>query len=263
MTEMTNHWEIPAQRLSQINDLIKSRGAISVTEIAELLGISESTVRRDLKKLGDFGLVQRSYGGAVAVESTTHEPLFTERRRHNPKEKLAIGRYSLKFIEPGQSVIFDSSSTVLALVEAFRKHPVHITAITNDLNIGSDLSNLQDVKVLIAGGEIRPGSQTLWGYTAQAFLKNIHADIAFMGIHAITENTLSDTSLRIAEMKRAIMNAAKRVILLADHSKFGPPAFIEVGRLNLITDLVTNNGIPQKALDTIKRASKKTYVHVV
>lgn len=263
MTETFGSWEIPAQRLSRISDLIKTRGAVSVSEISEVLGISESTVRRDLNKLNDFGLVERTYGGAVAVEYTTHEPHFNERRHHNTKEKFVIGHYSLRFIEPGQSVIFDSSSTVLALVEAFREQPVQITAVTNDLHIASDLSNIQDIEVLVTGGEIRPGSQTLWGSTAQTFLKNIHADIAVMGIHAITGITLSDTSVRIAEMKKAIMNAANRIVLLADHSKFGTPAFIEVGSLEHIADLVTNTSIPDKALETIKRTSKQTHVHLV
>lgn len=263
MANTTDHWEIPALRLTRINDLVKTRGAVSVSEIASLLGISESTVRRDLQKLSENGLVRRSHGGAISGENTPHEPVFAERLHHNQEEKIRIGRYALQFIQPGQSVIFDSSSTVLAVVEALREQPIPIIAVTNDINIASELSTITDVQVHVIGGEIRPGSFTLYGSQAQSFLSTIHADLVLMGIHAITGITLSDTSMRIVAMKKAILRATHRVVLLADYSKFGPVAFIEVGSLHLVHDLVTNQSAQKGALEAIGRDSKGTRIHLV
>jgi DeoR family transcriptional regulator of aga operon len=263
MANENDHWEIPAQRLAMIGEIIRSRGAVSVPELADMLSTSEATIRRDLRKLSEDGLINRSHGGAVSIGFTTHEPLFTERRVHNQEEKMRIGQYSLRFIKPGQSVIFDSSSTVLAVVEELRKQPVPITAITNDVQIAASLSEIPGIEVVVTGGEIRPGSFTLWGTHAQNLLKSIHADLAIMGIHAITGIHLSDTNLRVAAMKRAIIIAAYRVVLLADSSKFGPSAFIEVPDLTYIQDLVTDTSAPKTALEAIARDSKQTSIHLV
>jgi DeoR/GlpR family transcriptional regulator of sugar metabolism len=150
MTNQNDHWEIPALRLTRISDLVKTRGAVSVSEIASLLGISESTVRRDLQKLNENGILRRSHGGAISVENTSHEFVFTERQHHNQEEKSRIGRFALQFIQPGQSVIFDSSSTVLAVVEALREQPIPIIAVTND-KTSFELSTIPDVQVHVTG----------------------------------------------------------------------------------------------------------------
>jgi DeoR family transcriptional regulator of aga operon len=228
-----------------------------------MLGISESTVRRDLQKLSESGVVRRSHGGAILAEYTSHEPMFAERRQQNQDEKIRIGRFARQFIQPGQSVIFDSSSTVLTVVEALREQPLPIIAVTNDINIASELSAIPEIQVHVTGGEIRPGSFTLYGSQAQSFLSSIHADVALMGIHAITGIKLSDSSIRIVAMKKMILNSARRIILLADHSKFGPSAFIEVENLHMVHDLVTTDLAPKGALEVINRDSKHTLVHLI
>jgi DeoR family transcriptional regulator of aga operon len=102
---------------------------------------------------------------------------------------------------------------------------------------------------VVPGGEIRDGSFTLLGSYTQTFLNGLHVDVAFVGIHAVTGDVLSESSLDAVEAKRAMVRAAHRVVLLADHSKFRPPSFFEVARLAGIDDLVTDGAAPPEALE--------------
>lgn len=254
--------KIPAQRRTELLELLRSRGFASIPEIAAAIGASDSTVRRDLDRLASEGIVHRSHGGASTVERTAFEPLFRDRRLHNPEEKARIGRHAVTLLERGQSVIFDSSSTVLSAVEIFSQSPIPITAITNDVNIASVLATIPEVTVVVPSGEIRAGSFTLVGSTTQSFISRLHVDVALIGIHAITNTILSEGGLQVAEVKRAMIGAARRIVLLADHSKFGPAAFFEVAQTDVIHELITDTATPESALDALV-ASTETQVHAV
>ena len=206
--------------------------------------------------------MERSHGGAIIAEQTTFEPLFEERRKHHTEEKERIGEYAAGLIGVGQSVIFDSSSTVLAAVEAFGRRTAKITAVTNDIHIASVLAEASDVSVVMPGGEVREGSFTLLGPSTRQFLERLHVDTVFLGVHAISGGVLSDASLSVVEAKRGMISAARRVVLLADHGKFGSPAFYEIGGMNLVDDLVTDRSAPEEALEEI-RESGSTRVHLV
>lgn len=254
--------KIPVQRQAEVRSLLGRRGAASIPDIAAALDVSPSTVRRDLDELAKEGFVRRSHGGAVTVERTTGELLFKDRRRQNRREKARIGAYAVALLEQEQSVLFDSSSTVLSAAEALQEMCLKITAVTNDVNVASVLAETPDVSVIVPGGEIREGSFTLLGPYTQTFLDSLHVDVALMGIHAITGATLSESSLSVVEAKRAMIRAARRIILLADHSKFCSPAFFEVARLEEVQDLITDEATPQSALEPA-RASGRLRVHVV
>jgi DeoR family transcriptional regulator of aga operon len=242
---------IPAERRGEIRRLLSRRGAASISEISAELGVSASTVRRDLDELDREGDVRRSHGGATTVERTAFEFRFEDRRRHNSSEKNRIGEYAAGLLEVGQSVIFDSSTTVLAAAEALGRRPVEITGVTNDVGTARVLAEVPSVNVVMPGGNIRDGSFTLLGAHTQVFLESLHADVALMGIHAISGDVLSESSLELVEAKRAMMRAARRVILLADRSKFRPPAFFEVARLDLVDDIITDGAIPSGALEAV------------
>ena len=280
--------KIPAHRRSELRDLLRGRGAASIAEISVALGVSASTVRRDLDELDREGLVRRSHGGAVSAERaerTTFEFRFEDRRRHNAREKSSIGGYAASLLEAGQSVLFDSSSTVLCAAEALAETPpvgtpvgtpngapgrtpghaltTGITAVTNDVNVACVLAGLPGASVVVPGGEVRDGSFTLLGPYTQRFLDGLHVDVALMGVHAISGEVLTESSLSAAEAKRAMMRAARRVVLLADNSKFRPPAFFEVARVSDVHDLVTDEATPRAALVEAANASGALRVHVV
>ena len=252
--------KIPAQRRAEIRALLGRRGAASIAEISTALGVSGSTVRRDLDELDREGAVRRSHGGAVTVEGTAFEHRFEDRRNHSPAEKGRIGAHAVTLLERGQSVVFDSSSTVLGAAEALGRRKLELTAVTNDVGIASVLAETAGVSVVVPGGEIRDGSLTLLGPYTQTFLDGLHVDVAFMGIHAVTGDVLSESSLDVVEAKRAMMRAARRVVLLADHTKFRPPSFFEVARLDGVDDLVTDEAAPPEALEAAREAGLRVHL---
>lgn len=234
---------IPAQRRAIVLDHIRQRGAASIQELSEAVGISISTVRRDLEHLEERGYLERSHGGALIQKQmqSTFEPEAAISAQFARAEKEAIGQVAAATLRSGESVIFDSSSTVLAAARACVEHNLALTAVTNDLGIGQALAGSSNVRVVVLGGTVRAGSLTMVGEPGQAFLAILSADVAFIGTHAISGAGLTETSLETAAMKRAMIAAARRVVLLADASKFQPAAFCRICDLTAVHEVVTDD----------------------
>jgi DeoR family transcriptional regulator of aga operon len=233
---------IPAQRRAFMLEHIRKRGAASIQELSEATGISISTVRRDLEHLEERGYLERSHGGALIQKElqSTFEPEAAITAEFDRPEKEAIGRAAADALRSGESVIFDSSSTVLAAARRCVERKIALTAVTNDLGIGQTLAVSNDIRVVILGGTLRAGSLTAVGEPGQDFLSNLSADIAFIGTHALSGTSLTETSLEAAAMKRAMIAAARRVVLLADASKFRPAAFCRICDISAIHELITD-----------------------
>ena len=137
-------------------------------------------------------------------------------------------------------MIFDSSSTVLAAARASVERDIALTAVTNDLGIGEALSASSRIRVLCLGGTVRPDS-TVLGEPGESFLGNLKVHVAFIGTYAISGGAVTETSLEAAAMKRAMISAARRVVLLADASKFGAAAFCKICELTAVHELITDD----------------------
>ncbi len=233
---------IPAQRRNLILELIRQKGVISVHELSNITGVSLPTIRRDLDWLAKSGAVQRSHGGATlkTAPGTTYEPDYHIASRIARKEKATIGKLAADQLQDNQSVIFDSSSTVYEAAYQVVEKGLKLTAVTNDIRIGALLAGNPSIHLLVSGGSLRPGSFTLIGEPGTSFLRNLHVDVALMGIHAINDSSCCDTSLEVAYAKRYMAAAAKKVVVLADASKFGHIAFYNAfdvdDKFTIITD---------------------------
>jgi DeoR family transcriptional regulator of aga operon len=234
---------IPAQRRAFMLEQIRQRGAASIQELADELKISISTVRRDLEHLEERGYLERAHGGALIQKQlqSTFEPEAAIAAEFDREEKEAIGLAAAALVPSGASVIFDSSSTVLAAARACVERGVALTAVTNDLRIGQILSSATEMRIVMLGGTLRAGSFTAMGEPGESFLANLNTDIAFIGTHAISNLKLTETSLEAAAMKRAMINAARRVILLADASKFRAAAFCHICEMKDIHEMITDD----------------------
>jgi len=263
---------IPEQRRTLIYNLIQQRGSVSVQELADLSGASISTIRRDLDELARRGTIERTHGGAILTlaQQTTFEPAYKIASRMFTGEKAAIGRTCTDLLEQGQSVIFDSSSTVYQAARAVVDRKFTMLALTNDINIAAALANSSSIQLKVIGGSLRPGSYTLLGDPGLSFLNQLHVDVCLLGIQSIgghltgntgdaADGTLSDTSLEVAAMKRAMIQAARKTVVLADSSKFGPPAFSDVSDFSTIDVLITDSGIKPAQ----KRALESAGVQVI
>ena len=240
-----NH--IPEQRKIRICDLIRERGLVSIKELALSLGASEPTIRRDLDELKRRGSITRIHGGAIIERSlrTTFEPAYDYASKMSYTEKLAIGEYAASRIEDGQSVIFDSSSTVCEAARFAAEKGKKITAITNDVNTARVLAQSSSVKVIMLGGTIRVGSYTALGEPGISFLERLHVDVTILGIHAICDGKLSDTCVEVAAMKNRMIQAGREIMILADSTKFAIAAFCDVCILSETTEIITDWGITE------------------
>jgi len=253
---------IPVQRRGLLLDFLRQRGAASVNDIADAIGASLATVRRDLEQLEGEGYLSRTRGGALVQETsaTTFEPDSEIAAEVARAEKTAIGRAAVATLEPGDSVIFDSGSTVYMAALAAADAGLPLTAVTNDLRIGLSLSKASQLHLIVLGGMVRRGSPTMVGDPARALLGDLRADVAFIGTHAISEGVLSDTSMEIAAMKRAMIAAARRVVLLVDSTKFRPAAFFKICDLSMVHEVFTDSGARAEHLEFLRERGVRTTV---
>ncbi len=241
-TQKSSHI-IPVQRRSRIIELIRLKGFISVQELSETVCVSLPTIRRDLASIAKSGIIQRSHGGATLKtnQGTTFEPDYQTAALIAQREKAAIGRLAASRLNNNQSVIFDSSSTVYEAARQAVENNLMLTAVTNDLRIAELLASGSSINLLVSGGSLRQGSYSLFGEPGTSFLQNLHVDIAFIGIHAITKTACCDTSLEVAYIKRYMAMAAEKVIVLADASKFGAVAFFNAFEFEKSFEIITDS----------------------
>jgi DeoR family transcriptional regulator of aga operon len=236
---------IAAQRRALILEHLRREGGDSIAALAQTIQVSPSTIRRDLDFLVRGGYILRSHGGAVLNEPqrTTFEPRREIVAHVAHAAKAAIGVRAAELLEPGQSVIFDSSSTVYEAAKAVVARKLRLTACTNDIGTASVLAGSQSLQLVVLGGTNRPGSLTLIGDPGLSFLERLHADVALIGIHSLFGERLTETSIELAAMKRRMIECATRAVVLADSSKFKHPAFCDVAPIASVHAVITDSGI--------------------
>jgi DeoR/GlpR family transcriptional regulator of sugar metabolism len=236
---------IPAKRRAMILEYLQANGASSVQALADAVGGSQSTIRRDLDHLTEAGYLERTHGGALLVSplraSFEREPALNAHLQQ--AQKAAIGRAAAGRLSGRDSVIFDSSSTVLEAARATAWRDLPLTVVTNDLEIARIGADIPRWRVIVAGGTLRPASSTMLGEPADALLGTIHADLCFIGAYAVAGGLLTDATMEVASTKRAMIRAARRMILLVDSSKFRAPAFSTFGNLSEIEEVITDEGV--------------------
>ncbi len=245
---------IPAQRRKLILGLIRQKGVLSVHELADVIEVSQPTIRRDLDWLAKTGDIERSHGGAILKEfpGTTYEPDHHITANIARQEKAAIAKLAVEQLRDNQSVIFDSSTTVFQAAQLVAEKKLNITVVTNDIRISELFAGSSTVRLIVCGGTIRPGSYSLVGEPGIGFLQQLKVDVAIMGIHALNDACCYDTSLEIAYIKRHMVAAAKKVMVLADSSKFGKVAFFKAFDIDERVEVFTNCLPPTSMQRTIE-----------
>jgi DeoR/GlpR family transcriptional regulator of sugar metabolism len=236
---------IPAKRRAMILEYLQANGVSSVQELVDATGGSQSTIRRDLDHLTEAGYVERTHGGAFLVPplraSFEREPALNAHLQQ--AQKAAIGRVAAERLSAHDSVIFDSSTTVLEAVKAVALRDLPLTVVTNDLEIAQIGAHVPRWRVVVAGGTLRPASNTMLGEPGEAFFGQIHADLCFIGTYAVSGDLLTDATMDVAATKRAMIRSARRTIVLVDSSKFRAPAFTTFTTLAKIEEVITDDGI--------------------
>lgn len=230
---------------------ISTSGSCSVADLARRLDVSGETIRRDIKRMASQGLVRKVHGGAT-LPGPLHEASFEQRMTENADAKEAIARAAVAHIGDGETLSFDTGTTTayVARMLAMRRG---LTVITNSLDIARTMAG--NNQVFMAGGELHVELGATLGIATAEFVSQFRVRTAFLSAGAIDAmDGLMDFDMAEAQFSRALMEAAERVIVVADHSKFGKRALVRACELNRIDMLITDKAPPQALAERLDEA---------
>ncbi len=241
-----------SKRQEEILDLAKLEGRLFVDDLASRYDVSPQTIRKDLNTLCDTKKLRRTHGGAIMTSGT--ENLEYEQRRHiAEEEKAAIGRAAAALIPNGGSLFINIGTTTEAVGEALYDHE-KLMLITNNINVANRLRMLTEMEVVIAGGVVRSSDGGIVGEAAVDFIRQFKVDYAVIGVSGIDEDgSLLDFDYREVKVARAIIENARKVILVADSTKFEVSAPVRISDISQIDCFVTDVNAPKKFLDLCAR----------
>lgn len=240
------------ERQKRIEDYLQKVEFASLDELSEQLDASVSTVRRDLTLLEAKGAVQRTHGGARLVEPRSDEFAFSARDTHELSEKEAIGRACAALIKPNQSLILDAGTTIYHVARHLDLANKTLQIVTNSLPVANLFAAAQRIEVVVSGGVIYPRLGVLVGPMAVEMFSKIHADVAIMSAGGITIEGLTNSHGLLIDIQRAMMQAARRVIVCLDHTKFGRQSVSALCGLERIHTIVTDSAAPTELVAALR-----------
>ncbi len=233
-------------RLDQIVAFLKSHSLATVEQLVEAIDASPATIRRDLIKLDEQGVISRSHGGVALRRFVPVQPTTDEKQLRNRQEKLAIARHAASLVQPGNAVVLDAGTTMLELARSLTHLPLRV--ITVDLHIALYLSAFKQIEVTIIGGRIDDSSQSCIGEHGRRMLRSVWPDIAFMSCNSWSvEAGVTTPTEEKSGLKQDIIATARRKVLLADSSKYGKSSLFSVASLQAFDDVVTDSGLAVEA----------------
>ena len=237
------------QRQTQILERVREEGAVRVADLVRSLGVSDMTIRRDLEVLHERGLIEKVHGGATAIEgSSLFEPGFTVKSTLMQSEKALIAGTAAGLVTPGTAIAISAGTTTFALARRLTDVP-GLTVLTNSVPVADVLyrDGRPDQTVILSGG-VRTPSDALVGPFAVEVIRSLHVDTVFMGSHGMDYRTgLTTPNILEAETNRALIEAGRYLIVLADHTKWGIIGVSSVARLEDADTIITDSGLDQGA----------------
>jgi DeoR/GlpR family transcriptional regulator of sugar metabolism len=229
-----------AERRAEIVRLLRERGQVQVAELSERLAVSEMTARRDLEFLEQEGLARRFHGGAVTTVSRSFEVPYAARAYEHPARKQAIGARVAELIVPGETVIVDAGTTAAEVARALRDRS-SLLVCPLGMQAAAILADRPGIRLLVPGGEVRPGEQMFVGEVTKAVLAGLRFDTYVMAVGGVSKDDgFSDMSLDDVAVKLAALHSARRCVVACDSSKLGKVGFARIGALDLAVTIVTD-----------------------
>lgn len=243
---------LPHQRRDKILELIREDGHAKVFNLSRIFKVSEVTIRQDLERLENDGLVKREHGGAVLIDMDAGVRNITLQNQKNMAEKMAIARRAVSYINNGDTIILDSGSTTTEIAKLLIDFQ-DITVITNALNIALILGAHPNINLVVTGGEFKAPTLSLTGQKTADFFNNLNVDKLFLATAGITLKAgLTYPSISDICVKRAMIESANEVYLVADSTKIGFNSFASLGALSLINLLITDSNLSKEGEDMLE-----------
>ncbi len=229
-------------RRHMLIDLLSRRGFATLAEMVESLGVSESTIRRDLETLEHSGSVRRTHGGAIGAGDGRTLPAFEERVTASAAEKRAIGRATAALIEDGEAVLLDGGTTTLEVARALLGRPVQV--VTNSIPIAQLVASGKETDLILIGGYVYPRTGVALGPLAIAMMQGLRVRKAILGVAGIMPDGIYNSNLLLVETERQMIECGQEVIIVADRSKFGCQSLVRLANLAEIDRVVVDSELP-------------------
>jgi DeoR/GlpR family transcriptional regulator of sugar metabolism len=243
---------IQAERRVKILEIADSKGVVSVKELSRLLKTSLMTIRRDLSSLEENGQIKRTHGGVVSLKYERDIP-FVARTLKKDKEKTEIGKMAAKMVENGDIIFLGSGSTV-AKMAPFLKGKVGLKIVTPSLQIINDLNNEEGITLILLGGIVKGDLFATVGSIAENELKEYHFQKAFIGTSGITlEKGIFNSDFLVSSIEKLVLEKTNKIFVLADNSKFGKSALINISAFDTIYAIITDRSISDEYSEFFKR----------
>lgn len=232
-----------AERHNAILEILKQKGSVLVSDLAEILKVSSVTIRKDLTLLEDKKMLYRTHGSAILINPYINDRNVSEKEKLNPEEKQAIGRLAASLITPDDSIIIASGTTMFFLAREINPAE-HLTVITSSINVTAILARHSNIDIVQLGGLVRNSSVSVVSEYAVKMLENFSCSKLFIGVDGIDLNYgLTTTNLLEANLNRSMMEAAQKTIVLTDSSKFGRRGFGKICSLEAIDQIITDDKV--------------------
>ncbi|RXS94387.1 transcriptional repressor AgaR [Silvibacterium dinghuense] len=240
------------ERRQHILAMLQAEGRVIVGDLSQHFGVSQITIRKDLDSLQERGLLQRSHGGALPPSSSAlFDPSLQEKQEQRAAEKQRIAAAAVKLVTDGSCVMLDSGTTTAAIAQGLRRFS-SLTVITNGINIAAELGNT-NFEIILTGGSLRRNSFSMVGPIAEDVLKEMHADILFLGVDAFdVESGLFTPNLLEARVNRAMIAAARRVVAVCDSTKFSRRSLSRIAPISALHHVITDRELPETAAESIR-----------
>lgn len=248
------------ERQQAILEQLRKQGKVTVEELTSAFRVSPPTIRTDLTRLEEQGLLRRTHGGAIAVGNTLYEPPYAERAILRQAEKQAIACAATELVHEGETLLLDAGTTcqeIALLLKEFRR----LTVVTNSLVTAQTLAENDGIEIILIGGVLQHRRRATLSALATQFLDPIQCDRAFVamsGVHPTAGFTVVDFDA--AQVKRKMLEKAKQAIVVADSSKVGQIAFAGVAPLSAASLFITDGGAPAEDRAALEEAGLRLLI---
>ena len=248
-------------RREKIIAMLNRDGMVKVSELVALFQVSVETIRRDLEELEKQGLLSRVYGGAVANKKRGIEPQIALRQTEHYAEKCAIGERTVDFVDDGDVIAIDLGTTTLEFAKALMGKKRNLTVLTNSIPIAVVLSEDDNIRVYMMGGEVRKKELSVSGHLADENMRLFQTDKIFLGVGGLTEHFgITDFHVEETPFRRIGVKRTQKVIALADHSKIGVTGMNHVCDLSELDVLITDREADKTVINRLRSSGVEVYL---
>jgi DeoR family transcriptional regulator, fructose operon transcriptional repressor len=245
-------------RRRMLLDLIARQGFATLDELVKAMGVSESTVRRDLEALDLAGSIKRTHGGAIFSGEVRAMPALEDRQTTATAEKQAIGRTTAALVEDGDTILLDGGTTTYEVARALVGRPLQV--VTNSLPIAQLFAASRQTDLILIGGYVFPRTGVALGPLAIATMQGIRVRKAILGAGGIVAEGVYNSNHLLVETERQILSCGQEVVIVADHTKFGRLALAKLCGLDAIDHLIVDSGLPAEFRPILETAGVTVHV---